>query len=118
MKNILHFLTNVFYNLVLFVTVLCLCGCENVMFLTAKDTFNLHIEQKEIEGNKIITISGLCGHSAWGVDKIEKKERKHCLFLRISLKPKKRGDFKFDIPIENNIEKIYWEKDLIWERKK
>lgn len=115
MSKIIMHLTK---GIALLIVGIYLYGCETTMYLTPQATWNRNIELKELPREKTLIISGLCSHSSWGIDSLKTNKNGSDLFLRIFLKPRKRGDFKFEIKIDNDVDKVYWENTLIWEREK
>ena len=100
----------------LMMSVLFLSGCLGPKYLSPEFTFGRKVEMKATQEGRKLLISGLCGHSAYGIDELKQKEKDDSLFIQISLKPNARGDFIFYIPVPDHINKIYWENELIWSR--
>ncbi len=95
---------------------LLLAGCGATMCLSPEDTWRRDIRIVKSDGVETLSLSGLCSHSAWGVDRLVLREEGDGLFLTILLKPRGNGDFKYDVVIGDKINRAYWNGVLIWER--
>ncbi|MDD5598985.1 MAG: hypothetical protein PHV82_13640 [Victivallaceae bacterium] len=94
-------------------------GCDNNgMILEKKYIFNLKVIETRKGNDDYLVISGLCGHSAYGVKKIIYQKNKNKIIMLIEIALKRNGNFKEEILISKNISELLLgkEKSVIWKR--
>lgn len=84
-------------------------------------TLNLVVSPKDLKGQPGITVSGLCGHSSYAVDRIEvvkKNQTMNILILLAKPKPGMSGAFSKWIPLVDDVNSITLgeENAVIWTR--
>jgi hypothetical protein len=102
--------------IVLFV---CVAGCkEKDMILEKEYIFHLNTEVIEEDGNKYLVVSGLCGHSAYGVNKIDYERTPNTITILIKVSAGDRGDFKIKLKLDDAIKKVLLgkNKSVLWQR--
>ncbi len=95
---------------------LILCGCAEKLELEKKFISNLSVSEAIVEGELVVTFSGLCGHSAWGVDTLTNVRKQDEMILTLNLARGKRGDFEYKIKVPPSVSKIYLGSDILWKR--
>ena len=95
---------------------LWLQGCRSPSHLSPADTLDRKIQTEEQGGKLYLKASGLCGHSAYGLEKLVASSDKDSMTMRIKIKLEGTGSFSEKIEIPANISSIYWDDVLIWSR--
>ena len=98
------------------IALLFLSGCEKQIILLPRDIINKKVEISNINGAEEVNISGLCGHSALGIDTIKHYEKDGALFVYILLKPGGNGDFDFTLPLSDNVNRIFIGDEMVWSK--
>ena len=97
---------------------LLLYGCYMPSYLRLEDTCRREIKMVCLDGRPYIQISGLCGHSALGVDKFITVTNNNIMTIKITMKSKGHGTFDKKIEIPDGVSMIYWGDALIWKNNK
>jgi len=96
--------------------ILCLHGCYAPSYLRFSDTLNRKIQTEVHQGKLYLRVSGLCGHSALGIEKLMVSTDKDIMTIKIALKLRGNGLFDEKIEIPKSISMVYWDDVLIWRR--
>ena len=97
--------------------VMLLTGCSEEMLLNKKDIINFSVSEEIAKEELTVRVSGLCGHSAYGISEIREHQKGNDIIIDISLKPQLRGDFITNIPVAQDVSRILLGEDVIWTRK-
>ncbi len=95
---------------------LWLQGCYGPSHLSYDYTLDRKIQTEERGGKLYLHVSGLCGHSAYGFEKLVVSSDKDSMTVRIKIKLERNGSFSEKIEIPENISSIYWDDVLVWSR--
>lgn len=95
---------------------LFLFGCTSDKTLQKEYIFQYHVRNIQKNDENFLQFSGLSGHSMWGVDRLTTEKEQDKLVLTIHLKKRVRGYFSFEIKIPDDVNAIYLENDMIWQR--
>ncbi|MFA7229634.1 MAG: hypothetical protein WC071_00035 [Victivallaceae bacterium] len=109
------------YQIIIIIGGMLLSGCSiNDMILERKYIFNFKVVENQRDNNDYLVISGLCGHSAYGVNKITYQKEKDKIIMLIEIALKHNGSFKEEILISKDISELLLgkERSVIWERNK
>ena len=113
------------YFLLFLVLFIIFSGCKSLTTITIGKNLITRFEINEIYGDEdYIEISGLIGASSYNYKKIDIIKENQTMKILMhgefsALNKNGSGNFNIVIPVEKNINKIFWSNndELIWERK-
>ncbi len=111
---------------VLVLFTLALGACQSLLpgdfILSRADTFDYHQQVVDENGKKVLIIEGICGHSAYLVDRVDVIRHPDSLQIMVHLVPATQsgvnGSFEKAIAIPPDVNRITYGEDetVIWER--
>lgn len=111
------------FNKLLLVTlttlsILFLNGCDK-MILEKEYVCNLKAEQIRENGDEYLIVSGLCGHSAYGINDVEIKKQNNRVIIIIRVAQGLNGNFTAKIKLDKDVNEVSLgnNRGVIWTRK-
>ena len=93
-------------------------GCARDMILEKNHVYSLKTECILEHGEEYLIVSGLCGHSAYGVKSISSQKLGNKVIITIVISCGLRGDFKIKIKLDKDVREVLLGNDgsVIWTR--
>ena len=100
------------------IVLVCVIGCRQASSELSPDSVNHFIVQHcdNSSGSESIHISGLVMNSMYGPDGVRIKNNGKAIDIVVPMRLKRSPEFSIDIPIDRNIDHVFWQGRLIWER--
>lgn len=100
-----------------------LLGCASERILEYRDTLQFQVSENSREDQDVVRISGLCGHSAMSVKKINIVHVDGDVEVEVVVglsRGNESGSFSQDVTLTSNVARIVFGKERyeIWRRKK
>lgn len=93
-------------------------GCSRDMILEKEYICNLKTECTFEHGEEYLIVSGLCGHSAYGVKSISSQKLGNKVIITIVIACGLNGDFETKIKLDKDVHEVLLGNDgsVIWTR--